>query len=101
MRERKRIITGAKANLALSVHLNSFEKDTGVKGAQVFFPKEAPGELKENNKELAGTVQRSLNQEINTSRKFMAVEKGNMYLFRGPKEMMLFMGADSFSIRRI
>lgn len=36
MKERKRIIDDSKADLTVSIHLNSFTQDSSVKGAQVF-----------------------------------------------------------------
>ena len=45
MRERKRIIDEAAADLTVSIHLNSFTQDPSVCGAQVFYAQTQGSEL--------------------------------------------------------
>ncbi len=82
MKERKRIIAETPADIVLSIHLNSFEQDKSVHGAQVFYPKGITGDLKEKNEEIAEVIQTKLNQEINIGKERIVLSKDKLYLFR-------------------
>lgn len=89
MKERKRIIADSPADIVLSIHLNSFEQDKSVHGAQVFYPKEITGDLKEKNEEIAKVIQMKLNQKINTGKKRIVLPKDKLYLFRDAQVPMV------------
>ncbi len=89
MRERKRIITETPADMVLSIHLNSFEQDKRVQGAQVFYPKEVSGTLKDKNEEIAESIQKVLNENINTRKERAVLPRDKLYLFRDAQVPMI------------
>lgn len=94
LKKRKEIIEEAKANLTISIHLNSYTSDESVYGAQVFYPK---GEQKRTgeidnvkiSEEYAQSVQKSLESNISDGRERKAMGKNDTYLFRNIKTPMI------------
>ncbi|MEE0771667.1 MAG: N-acetylmuramoyl-L-alanine amidase [Anaerovoracaceae bacterium] len=82
MHERKRIIDDADADLAISVHLNSFTQDSSVKGAQVFYPSAGDERIVEKSSLAAEMIQDGLNKNINTDKKRTELAKDDVYLLR-------------------
>ena len=90
---RKEIMKEAGADLAVSIHLNSFPQNTSVYGAQVFYPVEEPasqdGRTDEQNGEqssraLAESVQNALETDISDGRERTAMKKKDILLFQDP-----------------
>lgn len=82
MYERKRIIDEADADLTVSIHLNSFTEDGGVKGAQVFYPSEGDESIIESSKNAAEIVQTDLNRKINTDKQRTEMGKNDVFLLK-------------------
>ncbi|MBC8567636.1 N-acetylmuramoyl-L-alanine amidase [Mogibacterium sp. NSJ-24] len=82
MKERKRIIDDSKADLTVSIHLNSFTQDSSVKGAQVFYPSYGSEEAVEASKKAAEIIQSKFNNEINTDKKRTELGKGDVFLLK-------------------
>jgi len=82
MKERKRIIDEAAADLTVSIHLNSYTQDSSVKGAQVFYPSEGDESIVEESKKAAQVIQSYLNSDINTDKKRDEMGKCDVYLLR-------------------
>jgi N-acetylmuramoyl-L-alanine amidase len=95
--KRKEIMKGAEATLAVSIHLNSYPADSGVYGAQVFYPAQDVTGTEEGEKEqgeeqgeksssrsYAEAVQQALEAEISDGRERMVMEKNDILLFRMP-----------------
>lgn len=94
LKKRKEIIEEAKANLTISIHLNSYTSDESVYGAQVFYPKEEQKRTggKDNVKiseEYAQSVQKSLESNISDGRERKAMGKNDTYLFRNIRTPMI------------
>lgn len=85
MKERKRIIDESGADMALTIHLNSFKEDISVRGAQVFFPKNSSEQLYEENEQLAKEIQQSLIMGIADGSNRVAMEKNDILIFRDVK----------------
>lgn len=66
MKRRKQIIEASGADLAVSIHLNSFTQDPSVCGAQVFYPSEGDPEVVAESKAAAKILQDGFNKDINT-----------------------------------
>jgi len=79
LRQRRKIIEEAGADLTVSIHMNSFPSDKSVYGAQVFYPSEL-----EESKAIAEEVQRSLELEIDDGRERSIMEKNDVLLLRNP-----------------
>ncbi|MGN0703193.1 MAG: N-acetylmuramoyl-L-alanine amidase [Lentihominibacter sp.] len=82
MKERKRIIDEADADLAVSIHLNSFTQDTSVRGAQVFFPAADGGENYEKSSLAAEIIQKELNGSINLEKERTELGKNDVFILR-------------------
>lgn len=94
LKKRKEIIEEAKANLTISIHLNSYTSDESVYGAQVFYPKEEQKRTDESDyvkisEEYAQSVQKSLESNISDGRERKAMGKNDTYLFRNVKSPMI------------
>lgn len=72
---RVKMVSDVKADLVISIHLNSFP-DSHVKGAQVFY-----NPLNEENKKLAEAVQAEMSRNLPNSQK-VAKGKNDVYLLR-------------------
>ena len=84
MKERKRIIDESGAELAVSIHLNSFTQDRSVKGAQVFFSSDADEDIVRESEAAAHILQQLLNREINTDKKRSELGKSDVFILRAP-----------------
>lgn len=91
--KRKDIMEESGANLAVSIHLNSFPQDTSVYGAQVFYPaedvKETGGRTEEQGNEqtsqaIAESVQNALESRLPDGRQRSAMKKDDILLFQNP-----------------
>jgi len=80
--ERKRIIDEADADLAVSIHLNSFTQDSSVKGAQVFFPSEGDEELVSGSEAAAALIQEELNRTVNKEKQRTKLGKNDVFLLK-------------------
>ena len=86
---RKEIIQEADADLAVSIHLNSFPSDQSVYGAQVFYPKDdverTDGRTSEHNsKEYAESIQKSIELNISDGRERSIMTKDDFLVFEDP-----------------
>ncbi len=72
MAKREKIITDSKADMVVSIHMNSFPS-ASEKGAQVFFD-----ETNEDSINLANNIQKQLIADIENARK--ASQKGDYYI---------------------
>lgn len=90
---RKEIMKEADADLAISIHLNSFPQNTGVYGAQVFYPADESGSQstrtdeqtgEQSSRALAESVQKALETDISDGRERTAMKKKDILLFRDP-----------------
>lgn len=90
---RKEIMKEAGADLAVSIHLNSFPQNTSVYGAQVFYPADEPGTQstrtdeqtgEQSSRALAESVQNALETDISDGRERTAMKKKDILLFQDP-----------------
>lgn len=95
---RKEIIEDARADLAVSIHLNSFPQDTGVYGAQVFYPKSQEGEQdlrtdeqipNYSGRDYGEKVQKSIEINVPDGRERNAMGKDDILLFQSPSCPMI------------
>ena len=91
---RKKIIEESKADIAISIHLNSFPQDVSVYGAQVFYPKE--GNIQTNvqgceqsSRNFAESVQKSLEFNIDDGRTREAMPKKDILIFEDIKAKII------------
>ena len=82
MRKRREIIDDAGADLAVSIHLNSFTEDTSVRGAQVFYPEYGRGNSVQESKKAAAGIQKDLNEYINGENQRSELAKSDVILMR-------------------
>ncbi|MBQ4650210.1 MAG: N-acetylmuramoyl-L-alanine amidase [Firmicutes bacterium] len=87
LKRRREIIEGAGADIAVSIHLNSFPQDVSVCGAQVFYPAEHEGRTNVRNpertsKNYAQSVQKALEINIPDDRSREVMAKDDILLFR-------------------
>lgn len=82
MKVRKSIIDEADADLAVSIHLNSFTQDTSVKGAQVFYPQADGDKNAEKSSAAAEIIQKELNNRINKEKNRTELSKNDVYILR-------------------
>jgi len=83
---RKEIIEGSGAELAISIHLNSFPQDVSVYGAQVFYPEIHDGRTDvqtggRTSRAYAEKVQEALEINIDDGRRRTVMTKGDILLF--------------------
>lgn len=85
MKCRKTIIETTEADIALSIHMNCFQTDTSVRGAQVFYPKTGNAKILADSEVLAESVQTALVKGIadGSNRKHMG--RGEIYLMENPR----------------
>lgn len=86
MYKRKSIMDESKADLVVSIHLNSFSEDRSVKGAQVFYPDNESELIVEESKKLAETIQGRLNENINMDRDRTELGKDDVYIFKDARQ---------------
>lgn len=100
LKARCEMIKEYKPDITVSIHLNSFKEDPGVKGAQVFYPSEgmtaingtgtATSFLKTDNtedllhecKNLAYTMQQTLNENLQPDNPRTAMIRDGVFIFR-------------------
>lgn len=82
MRKRREIIDDTEADLAVSIHLNSFKQDTSVRGAQVFYPECGRGDSAEQSRKAANIIQRELNRDLNGEHRRTELGKSDVILMR-------------------
>lgn len=82
MKVRKGIIDEANADLAISIHLNSFTQDSDVKGAQVFYPQVSGDENADRSSVAAEIIQKELNETINTAKDRTELGKNDVYILK-------------------
>lgn len=90
LKTRKSIIEESKADLTISIHLNSYPYDASVYGAQIFYPsweqKRTDEDTYENmSKSYADNVQKNLEINISDGRERVAMAKNDTYLMRNIK----------------
>lgn len=83
---RKKIIEESGADIAVSIHLNSFPQDASVYGAQVFYPKDSTGRTdvqtdEQSSRDFAESVQKSLETNIDDGRTREAMVKNDIIIF--------------------
>lgn len=70
---RANIINDSGADVYLSIHLNA-DVSSKWQGAQIFYD-----DVNENNKELASIIQKSLKEDLNTTRNYKKINNHYMY----------------------
>jgi len=80
MHKRKEIIDSADADLAVSIHLNSFSQDANVRGAQVFYPGQGDAVLISKSKIAAELMQEDFNSTLNNEKKRVALQKDDVFI---------------------
>ena len=81
LNRRKEVVKKTNADVAVSIHLNSFWSDTGVRGAQVFYPKSGRADVTEASRIMAEAVQNSLVETIDDGSNRIQMGKDDFYLF--------------------
>lgn len=85
LRNRKELIDRTKPMLAVSIHLNSFQEDRSVRGAQTFYPSRAAQEsIVEESKRLAEAIQSNLISGLDDGTKREALGKRDVLLLKDP-----------------
>ena len=85
LRNRKELIDKTRPLLAVSIHLNSFQEDPSVRGAQTFFPSRASEErIVEESKRLAENIQGKLIAGLDDGTKREALGKKDVLLLKDP-----------------
>lgn len=82
LKERKRIIDEANADVVISIHMNSFWSDTAVRGAQVFYPKTCEETLQVESAALADSVQNNLVEGLDDGSNRIEMGKDDIYIFK-------------------
>ena len=91
---RKKIIEESGADIAVSIHLNSFPQDASVYGAQVFYPKSSKTrtdvqEGEQSSRSFAESVQKSLEINIEDGRTREAMGKNDILLFENTEAKII------------
>ena len=81
---RKKIIEEVRPLVAVSVHLNSFKQDPGVRGAQTFYPGSGDENIQEQSKLLAEAIQANLIEGLSDGTNRKALAKRDVLLFKNP-----------------
>lgn len=87
LKRRKEMIEESGADLAISIHLNSFPEDVSVYGAQVFYSSEHEARTnvrtpERTSKSYAQSVQKALETNISDGRTREVMTKDDILLFR-------------------
>ena len=85
LRARKKLIDETEPMMAVSIHLNSFQEDPTVRGAQTFYPSVAEENIAEESKRLAEAVQKELVSGLNDGTERAALGKKDVLLLKDPK----------------
>ena len=91
---RKKIIEESGADIAVSIHLNSFPQDASVYGAQVFYPKDSVGRTdvqtdEQSSRDFAESVQKSLETNIDDGREREAMTKNDILIFENTEARII------------
>lgn len=91
---RKKIIEESGADIAVSIHLNSFPQDASVYGAQVFYPKSPKlrtdvQDEEQSSRSFAESVQKSLEINIEDGRSREAMGKNDILLFENTEAKII------------
>lgn len=102
---RKKIIEEKGADIAISIHLNSFPQDASVYGPQVFYPKaeeERTNVLKgeQSSRDFAESVQKTLEINIDDGRTREAMAKNDILLFEEIKAKIILVECGFLSNQR-
>lgn len=89
LQQRKAIIDAARADAAVTIHMNCFKTDPSVRGAQVFYPKSGNAEILETSQALAETVQKALVKGLNDGSNRIQMGRGEVYLMENPQIPMI------------
>jgi len=81
---RRKIIEEQKPLVAVSIHLNSFKQDPGVRGAQTFYPGNGDQAIQDESKRLAETIQANLVEGLSDGTDRAALSKKDVLLFKNP-----------------
>ena len=81
---RKKIIEEVRPLVAVSIHLNSFKQDPGVRGAQTFYPGSGDENIQEQSKLLAEAIQAILIEGLSDGTNRKALAKRDVLLFKNP-----------------
>jgi N-acetylmuramoyl-L-alanine amidase len=81
---RKKIIEEEKPLVAVSIHLNSFKQDPGVRGAQTFYPGSGDQTIQDQSKLLAEAIQANLVEGLSDGTNRTALAKRDVLLFKNP-----------------
>lgn len=84
MRCRKAMIDGSDADAVISIHMNCFQADANVRGAQTFFPKTGNAEVLTASEELAKSIQTALVEGLQDGTNRVQLGKGQVYLLENP-----------------
>ena len=77
LRERKKMVDESKADLFISIHMNSFPQQPSCAGAQTFYPKNC-----ENSKKISNYIQEELIRILDNKNKRTSKEKSDVYLLK-------------------
>ena len=80
MQCRKSIMEESGADAAVSIHMNCFQQDASVRGAQSFYPKSGSAEILKISETLAESIQTHLVEGINDGSNRVHMGKGDVYL---------------------
>ena len=94
LNRRKEMIDESKADLTISIHMNSYPEDASVYGAQVFYPNEEQKRTEGNmgeqsSKSYAQNIQKSLEFNIPDGRERQAMTKNDILLFKNPNSPII------------
>jgi len=84
MRCRKTIIEESKADAAVSIHMNCFQEDSNVRGAQTFYPKTGSADILAASEALAESIQKSLVEGLHDGSSRVHLGRGDVYLLENP-----------------
>ncbi len=82
--ERKKVIDKERADVTVSIHLNSFPQDSSCKGAQTFYPSEQDEQIREKSQLLAELIQDNLTEGLDIEKARKPMKKNQVYIFKQP-----------------
>lgn len=83
LKARRELIQRTDPEAVVSIHLNSFKEDPGVKGMQVFYPGSGGEEqVLENSKKLAKIMQTSVKKQLKLEKDRPPLAKSDVFLFK-------------------
>jgi len=84
MKCRKTIIEEAEADAAISIHMNCFQTDSSVRGAQTFYSKTGNAEILSHSEALAESIQKALVEGLDDGSSRVHLGRGDVYLLENP-----------------